>query len=60
VYVIRPDKLAGWDPEVDAVNVYKRLMYQLPLNGVAYNHDNETVFSFIQLAVVHSHAKTWI
>ena len=46
-YVIRPDKPAGWDPEVDAVNNYKRLMYQLPLNGVAYNHDNKTVFSFI-------------
>ena len=59
-YVIRPDKPAGWDPDVDAVNDYERLMYQLPLNGVAYNHDNETVFSFIQLAVVHSQAETWI
>jgi hypothetical protein len=34
-YVIRPDKPAGWDPVVDAVNDYERLMYQLPLNGVA-------------------------
>ncbi len=59
-YVIRPDKPAGWDPEVDAVNVYEQLMYQLPLNGVAYDHDNETVFLFIQLAVVHSQAETWI
>ena len=59
-YVIRPDKLAGWDPVVDAVNNYERLMYQLPLNGVAYDHDNKTVFLFIQLAVVHSQAETWI
>lgn len=59
-YVIRPDKPAGWDPAIDAVNDYERLMYQLPLNGVAYDQDNETVFSFIQLAVVHSQAETWI
>jgi hypothetical protein len=59
-YVIRPDKPAGWDPDVDAVNDYERLMYQLPLNGVAYDQDNETVFLFIQLAVVHSQAETWI
>jgi hypothetical protein len=59
-YVIWPDKPAGWNPAVDAVNDYERLMYQLPLNGIAFKQDNETVFSFIQLAVVHSQAKTWI
>ncbi len=59
-YVIRPDKLAGWDPAVNAVNDYERLMYQLPLNGIAFKQDNETVFSFIQLAMVHSQAETWI
>ena len=59
-YVIRPDKPAGWNPVVDAVNDYERLMYQLPLVGVAFDQDNETVFSFIQLAVVHSQAETWI
>ncbi len=42
------------------MNDYKRLMYQLPLNGIAFERDNETVFSFIQLAVVHSQAETWI
>jgi hypothetical protein len=36
------------------------LMYQLPLNGIAFKQDNETMFSFIQLAVVHSQAETWI
>jgi hypothetical protein len=50
----------GWDPAVDAVNDYERLTYQLPLNGVAYDQDNKTVFSLIQLAVVHSQAETWI
>jgi hypothetical protein len=59
-YVIRPDKPAGWDPVVDAVNDYERLTYQLPLDGIAYDQDNETVFSLIQLAVVHSQAETWI
>jgi hypothetical protein len=46
-YVIWLDKLAGWGPAVNAVNDYKRLMYQLPLNGIAFEQDNETVFSFI-------------
>jgi hypothetical protein len=59
-YVIRPDKPAGWDPIVDAATDYERLMYQLPLNGVAYNQDNETVFSYIQLAVLQTPAETWI
>jgi hypothetical protein len=59
-YVIWPDKPAGWDPVVDAVNDYKRLMYQLPLHGIAFEQDNETVFSFIQLAMVHTEVKTWI
>jgi hypothetical protein len=59
-YVIWSDKPAGWNPAVDAVNDYKQLMYQLPLNGIAFEQDNETVFSFIQLAVVHSQAETWI
>jgi len=53
-YVIRPEKPAGWDPD------YERLMYQLPLHGIAFEQDNETVFSFIQLAVVHTQAETWI
>ncbi len=57
-YGIRPDKPAGWNPAVDAVNDYERLMYQLPLNGIAFERDNETEFSFIQLAVVHSQAET--
>ena len=59
-YVIRPDKPDGWDPVADAVNDYERLMYQLPLAGIAYEQDNETVFLFIQLAVVHTQAETWI
>jgi len=59
-YVIQPEKPAGWDPVVDAVNDYERLMYQLPLHGIAFEQDNETVFSFIQLAVVHTQAETWI
>jgi hypothetical protein len=59
-YVIWPDKPVGWNPTVNAVNDYKRLMYQLPLNGIAFKQDNETMFSFIQLAVVHSQAETWI
>ena len=37
-----------------------QLMYQLPLHGTAFEHDNETMFSFIQLAVVNSPAETWI
>jgi hypothetical protein len=56
VYVIWPDKPAGWNPAVDIVNDYEQLMYQLTLNGIAFKRDNETVFSFIQLAVVHSQA----
>ena len=59
-YVIRPDKPAGWDPLTDATTDYERLMYQLPLTGVAYNRDNETVFSMIQLSVVQTAAETWI
>ncbi len=45
---------------VDATTNYERLMYQLPLAGVAYEQDNETVFSMIQLAVVQTAAETWI
>jgi hypothetical protein len=59
-YVIRPDKPAGWDPNRDASTDYEKLMYLLPLNGVAYNRDNETVFSLIQLAVLQTPAETWI
>lgn len=59
-YVIRPNKPAGWDPVTDASTDYERLMYQLSLNGIAYEQDNETVFSLIQLAVVHTPAETWI
>lgn len=59
-YVIRPDKPAGWDPAVDATTDYEKLMYQLPLAGIAYEQDNAAVFSMIQLAVVHSPAETWI
>ena len=59
-YVIRPDKPQGWDPVVDAATDYERLMYQLPLAGIAYNRDNETVFSYIQLAVLQTPAETWI
>jgi hypothetical protein len=59
-YVIRPDKPQGWDPVVDATNDYERLMYQLPLAGVAFDQDNERVFSLIQLAVVQTAAETWI
>ena len=58
--MIRPNKLAGWDPVIDAVNNYERLMYQLPLAGIAFDQDNETVFSLIQLAVVHTQLETWI
>ena len=59
-YVIRPDKPAGWDPVLDTSTDYERLMYQLPLAGIAYEQDNERVFSPIQLAVVQTAAKTWI
>ena len=59
-YVIRPDKPAGWDPEVNAATEYEKLMYQLPLAGQAFEQDNERVFSLIQLAVVQTPAETWI
>jgi len=59
-YVIRPDKPAGWDPVVDATTDYECLMYQLPLNGPAYDRDNEAVFSYIQLAVLQTLAENWI
>jgi hypothetical protein len=59
-YVIRPSKPIGWDPLVDAMTDYERLMHQLPLAGVAYEQDNETMFSMIQLAVVQTAAETWI
>jgi hypothetical protein len=59
VYVIHPDKLVGWDPVTDAVNDYKRLIYQLSLEGIVFEQDNETVFSLIQFAVVHTQAETW-
>ena len=59
-YIIRPDKPAGWDPAVDATTEYEKLMYQLPLAGVAFEQDNERVFSLIQLAVVQTPAETWI
>jgi hypothetical protein len=45
---------------VDAATDYERLMYQLPLVGVAFNRDNETVFSYIQLVVLQTPAETWI
>ncbi len=59
-YVIRPDKPAGWDPELDATTEYEKLMYQLPLARVTFEQDNERVFSLIQLAVVQTAAETWI
>ena len=58
--MIRPDKPLGWDPTADATTEYEQLMYQLPLNGIAFDQDNEAVFSMIQLAVVHTPAETWI
>ena len=58
--MIRPDKPAGWDPEVNAATEYEKLMYQLPLAGQAFEQDNERVFSLIQLAVVQTPAETWI
>ena len=39
-YIIRPNKPAGWDPAANVTTEYEKLMYQLPLNGVAYNEDN--------------------
>ena len=59
-YVIRPDKPAGWDPNVDATTEYEKLMYQLPLAGQAFEQDNERAFSLIRLAVVQTPAETWI
>ena len=59
-YIIRPEKPAGWDPELDATTEYEKLMYQLPLAGVAFEQDNEQVSSLIQLAVVQTTAETWI
>ena len=59
-YVIRHDRPAGWDPITDVMTNYESLMYQLALNGVAYDQDNEAVFSLIQLAVVHTPAETRI
>ena len=44
-YVIRPDRPVGWDPAADATTDYERLRYQLALNGIAYEQDNEAVFS---------------
>ena len=38
-YIIRPDKPAGWDPAVDATTEYEKLMYQLPLARVAFEHN---------------------
>jgi hypothetical protein len=58
-YVNRPDKPAGWD-QATATTEYDKLMYQLPLNGVAYDQDNEQVFSLIQLVVVQTVAASWI
>ena len=59
-YVIRPDKPAEWDPVVDATTDYECLMYQLVLNGPAYDRDSEAVFSYIQLAVLQTLAENWI
>ncbi len=59
-YVIRPDKPDTWDPMVDATTDYERLMYQLPLNGPAYDRDNKAVFSYIQLTVLQTLAENWI
>ena len=59
-YIIRPDKPDTWDPMVDETTDYERLMYQLPLNGPAYDRDNEAVFSYIQLAVLQTLAENWI
>ena len=59
-YVIRPDKPDGWDPVVDATTDHEALMYQLALNGPAFDRDNEAVFSYIQLAVLQTLAENWI
>ena len=59
-YVIRPDKTLGWDPLVNAMYNFERLMYQLPLNGIAYKHDNKTMFLTIKIAVGNTPAETWI
>jgi hypothetical protein len=59
-YVIRPDKPIGWDPLIDATTDYECLMYQLALNGPAFDRDNEAVFSYIQLAVLQTLAENWI
>ncbi len=59
-YVIRPDKSIGWDPLIDATTDYECLMYQLVLNGPAFDRDNEAVFLYIQLAVLQTLAENWI
>ena len=45
---------------VNAATDYKMLMYQLPLNRVAFNRDNKTVFSYIQLAVLKTPIEMFI
>ncbi len=59
-YVIRPDKLAGWNPITDANTDYKHLLYQLPLHGPKYDVDNASVITLIYTSVLKTLAFTWV
>lgn len=59
-YIIKSDEPPGWNSATEATTEDEKLMYQLPLNGVTFDQDNEQVFSLIQLAVVQRVAASWI
>jgi hypothetical protein len=60
VYVIRPDKPAGWNPITDANTDYKRPFYQLSLHRPKYEVDNASVFTLIYTSVLKTPAFTWM
>ena len=59
-YVIRRDKPAGWDVEVDATNDNERRVYRTRLTGVEFDTDNETVWHLLKDAVLTTDAWTHI
>ena len=59
-YVTRRPKPAGWDPVTDANSPEETLIYQVALNGSAFEQDNKTVFTKILEVTLGEPAYEWI
>ena len=60
LYIVRPDKPAGWDPVADATSDKERIMYQVMLTGSVFDTDNKRVWDELKKRTITSNAFEWI